>query len=203
MLSHSCLEECACLWPRNPYDAHMTGFSTQRVPHEADPSFSSCWDLYNSTFPPEERRELEYQIETLKREEYHLDQIYHGDDAIGFIAWWSFDTMIYIEHFALDPSCRGQGYGDRFLREFIQHQASLILLEVEIPEDETQHRRVTFYQRIGFYLNEHPYVQPPLRGEAEVPLMVMTYPRPVTEEQLDDFRMSCFPIIHFRCAFCA
>ncbi|MBO7288483.1 MAG: hypothetical protein J6V03_00640, partial [Clostridia bacterium] len=62
----------------------------------------------------------------------------------------------------------------------------LICLEVEPPQSEITKRRVGFYKRNGFYLNEYPYIQPPIsNGKNPVPLMIMTSGHKVNRKEFN------------------
>ncbi|MNY54601.1 hypothetical protein D3C86_1904940 [compost metagenome] len=64
-----------------------------------------------------------------------------------------------------------------------------MLLEVEPPAGELEQRRIGFYERLGFHLNPYDYVQPPLRtGQPDLPLRIMTYPRPIRKSEFQLYR---------------
>ncbi len=180
------------------YSAVMSTLTTMRILSDADENFHSCWELYQSSFPEEERRDHAYQLAALECEEYHFAAILKDEDVVGLMAWWSFDSLIYIEHFAIMESCRSHGYGKEYLCDFVRHIGKPILLEVEPPTEDIRKRRIGFYERLGFHLNEHDYAQPPYRGDEFVPLMLMTSPYPISMDDVERFKRECFPIIHFR-----
>ena len=56
---------------------------------------------------------------------------------------------------------------------------------MEPPETELTRRRIGFYERNGFVLNDYDYVQPSLgEGKDPVPLRIMTWPRGMDREEL-------------------
>lgn len=175
-------------------------FSKVRIEGESDRFFMECWDLYLEAFPVEERRPLDYHLETLNSAEFHFQAIVDGDIFIGFIAWWDLADVRYIEHLATSPAIRGGGYGKKILSDFIADSDKPILLEVEHPADEIKARRISFYERLGFTLNNHAYAQPPydLTSDKYLSLLVMTYPKAITAEELEHFKSNNFPTIHFR-----
>ena len=60
---------------------------------------------------------------------------------------------------------------------------------MEPPETEPAVRRIGFYRRCGFFLNEYPYLQPPLApGRSTLPLLVMTTGGPVSRPQFEQIR---------------
>ncbi len=173
----------------------------ERIRHTRDASFDDCWQLYLSAFPAQERRDRDYQSETLDAEVYHMEALFVEGHFVGFIAWWDFDDVVYVEHFAIVERYRSFGYGRALLREFIVSQAKKVVLEVEHGVEEMQARRIGFYERLGFYLSEAEYAQPPYAGESFLPLLLMGYPAPLSEQDVEDFKRRCLPRIHFRFDF--
>ena len=161
--------------------------------------FEFCWNLYVSAFPEEERRAMDYHLETMVKPSFCFDIVLVDGVRVGILAWWDLSEFRYIEHFATDPSLRGQGYGDKILRDFISESEKPLILEVEHPVSEIEKRRVGFYERIGLVLNQHYYAHPSydINSDAEVSLMIMTYPNLVSEGQLRQFVEDEFPVIHF------
>lgn len=171
------------------------------VKSEKDSYFAPCWSLYEEAFPREERRKLNYQLDTLEREEYHFEALINEcGEFVGFIAWWEFATLRFIEHLATTPASRGRGYGKEVLESFMHESTSPVLLEVEHPHNELAARRIKFYERLGFILNPHSYAQPPmdLSTDEYLSLLVMTYPHPINKQELKHFKTNYFPKIHFK-----
>ncbi len=55
-----------------------------------------------------------------------------------------------------------------------------IVLEVERPETEEARRRVIFWEKLGFKLNEHHYIQPPYDDWKEpVKMFIMSSPKEI------------------------
>lgn len=134
--------------------------------------------LLHSAFPPEERRDDDRQrINTDKESRFYTLYIYRDGDKplpVGVLTYWDFDSFLYIEHLAIDPSLRGQGYGQTVLASFGQSRPHPIVLEVEHPTDEQSRRRIRFYQQCGFTLWPCDYLQPPYRkGDSPLPLYLM------------------------------
>ena len=62
-------------------------------------------------------------------------------------------------------------------------------MEVEPPETEMARRRIGFYQRHGIFLNRFAYWQQPLRpGAVPMPLLVMSWPRPVSAGGFEPYK---------------
>jgi len=108
---------------------------------------------------------------------YHFEIIADNDEFIGFILWWDFENIRYIEHLAILPQLRNKGYGQCIIKRFTSKPEPPILLEVEHPDTEINKRRIDFYQRMGFVANKYEYKQPPYKKSGNyVPLILMTYP---------------------------
>ena len=65
----------------------------------------------------------------------------------------------------------------------------MIFLEVELPENDTSIRRIEFYERLGFYLNDFYYLQPPMQKQHDcLQLKVMSYPESINQEEFINFK---------------
>ncbi|MDO5608313.1 MAG: GNAT family N-acetyltransferase [Capnocytophaga sp.] len=170
----------------------------QRIPvSPTDALFASVWTMYEDSFPAEERRTLSQHQQLMNHSEYRFEALLHVDEAVGFLGYWAFENLIFIEHFAVVSSQRGAGLGSLFLKNFLAENTKRILLEVEIPENEPQQKRILFYQKFGFHLNETPYFQPPYQsGFPSVPMRVMTFPQAFSESEINNFVQNFHPIIY-------
>lgn len=139
--------------------------------------FHQVFSLIEQSFPTDEYRTCEEHKELLKEKEYCI-YVQHAPkikDICAFLAVWQFADFTYIEHFATDPALRGLGIGSAVLHEVHQYFHKQICLEVELPNTDLAKRRIAFYERNGFFLNNYPYMQPPIsKGKKELPLMIMT-----------------------------
>lgn len=141
-----------------------------------DPHWSSFVYTYTSSFPLDEQRPTDSIAQLLTSEERFTAMVLldKNNSFVGILTTWTFDTFIYIEHFALHPTLRSQGNGSIALQTFIQHNTLPIILEVEPPTDALTQRRVGFYERCGLRLYDYPYIQPPYSPElSPVPLQLM------------------------------
>lgn len=138
--------------------------------------------IMEESFPEDERRPFEEQEKLFLNSLYSL---YVWDDEVkAFIATWEFDDFIFIEHFAVDEKFRNSGLGSMVLKEFLKTADKMVCLEVEPPETQIAKRRIGFYRRNGFFLNEYNYFQPPIsKGKKSIPLMIMTFGACVAEEK--------------------
>lgn len=152
------------------------------------PHFQEAWTLYQTAFPIDERREIEVQEKIFEHEDFYFEIITENKEFIGFITWWKFNGLIYIEHFATLDIHRGKGYGKSILQTFLSEKSELTILEVELPNTEIDKRRIGFYERLNFKLNPHKYQQLPYRvNGAKVDLLIMSHPNPIDEVTLSNF----------------
>jgi GNAT superfamily N-acetyltransferase len=135
-------------------------------------------------FPREEYRDLTvWRDYVARRTDFRLLVARERERPVGLLSYWDFGWFRYVEHLGVAAAEQGEGYGSRMLRAFQEASPLPIVLEVELPEDETTRRRVAFYERQGFRLWAHPYAQPPYRpGDAPVPMRLMAY-GPVDESR--------------------
>lgn len=157
-------------------------------------NFDRVYEIMEQSFPPDERRPYEEQRQLLCREEYEIFVSRDGGGEISsFIAAWGLDGMLFIEHFATSPASRGEGVGGRLLDEVISHSSNPVCLEVEPPLEKIQSRRVEFYRRHGFSLNDYPYIQPPIsKGKKSVPLMIMTTGGELSPDEFESVRTQLY-----------
>lgn len=144
-------------------------------------------ELMQTAFPSQERRDTELQrTYTDNQSRFHNNVLLDNGTPIGLLTYWDFDTFLYIEHFAISSERRNKGYGQQALATLKAKQEGMIVLEVEEPIDEITRRRVIFYQRQGFILQNYPYEQPPYRdGDEWFPMKIMSF-------QTEDFTEDTF-----------
>ncbi len=138
--------------------------------------FDKMFALMEKSFPVDELRTYEDEKALLDIPEYDVYYLPEADGGVlGFITAWKFKAFSYLDHFAVNPDRRNGGIGAGILNETVKTLGGLVCLEVELPETEIAKRRIAFYTRNGFYLNDFPYVQPPIsKGRQPVPLQLMT-----------------------------
>lgn len=149
----------------------------QRINSEQTEYYNYVENLLINAFPAEERRDLSMQKELADNcTLFHNTLILHEQVPIGLITYWNFINYHYIEHFAIHPSQRNGGYGQKVLNHLHEQLNTPIILEVERPTNELSMRRIGFYQRLGYKLWEKDYFQPPYRdGDHFFPMYLMAY----------------------------
>ena len=153
--------------------------------------FDIVYTIMEKSFPEDERRTYDEQKELLNNSAY---KIYVYRESItnqiqAFAAIYELDEIVFIEHLAVNPDCRNGGIGLKFLKTLFSMTNKMICLEVELPSNEIAARRIGFYERTNFFLNEFRYIQPSLsKGRKEVPLYIMTSGRCVTKEEFEGIK---------------
>ena len=144
-------------------------------------------ELFEEAFPEQERP----PFSTIRRRDsgkIHFLVAENGDEPVGILSYWTFDDLVYVEHFAIDPDLRGQGLGKAVFLNFLSQQREQVVLEVELPNTEEADHRVEFYASMGFYQNTQKYMQPPYRaGGEEVPMIIMSKYE-LDDDEFDEIR---------------
>lgn len=151
--------------------------NSKRVITANDPILDQVEQTYNEAFPEAERRDFALVRQLIASEPAFQLQVFDRVGIyVGFLTHWQFEGFRYVEHFAIDPSARNGGIGGAALRHFLASQEDAVVLEVELPKDDLTRRRVGFYERQGFRLDTHIYIQPPYRpGGSSLELRLMCY----------------------------
>lgn len=168
-----------------------------RLTSTEDINFQEAWKLYHSSFPQDERRELILQKKIIEEENYHFVIVKKNELFLAIILWWQFQGFRYIEHIATTARLRNNGYGQKIIQKMITDSCEPIILEVEPNLNKTANRRIAFYKRQGFKLNNFNYHQCPMRKNgAFVKLLLMSYPKYMTHSEFLSFktalRETCF-----------
>ena len=150
-------------------------------------TFNTVFDKMKTAFPYEERRDYSDQKECLKNKYFNFFEIYDGDVAVGFTALWVFENFVFIEHIAIDEDKRGGGYGSKAIELIKEKYNKPLILEAEAPVTEQQIKRIKFYNRLGFNVNSFNYTQPSYHGGEGVPLLILSYPNKLTDEEFEEF----------------
>lgn len=134
--------------------------------------------IYESSFPIDERRDIDTFLSLIEKEEaFSVEAICCDDKVVGFIAWWRLGEWRFVEHLAIDESMRGCGIGHEVLQRFLKENNLPVVLEVEPPTDINSCRRIAFYRSLGFVLHDdYDYIQPSYCvGRKPVKLRLMSY----------------------------
>lgn len=165
-----------------------------QVKKSEDRHFDDFWKIYSASFPLSERRTYEQQIAAFIEKDYQVDAHLSDNHIIGFIAFWTAEEFVFIEHFAIAPEVRGKGLGSAILKPFIAGKQIPVILEIEPPVDDITRRRLRFYESLGFVKNDHNHFQPPYhQGDPPLQLDILSNPRQITADlylQFSQFQKS-------------
>lgn len=153
--------------------------------------FDAVFSIMEQSFPLDEYRTYEEQKELFAIPEYAVYGLYEEDESLikGFAAVWEFENFVFLEHLAVNPTCRNGGLGAKILQSLKEEFGKSICLEVELPETDLAKRRIGFYKRNGFVLNPYDYMQPSLsKGRNVIPLMIMTTEKGLSQEEFLEVR---------------
>ncbi len=151
--------------------------------------FDDVFSIMEKSFPVDEMRPYGEQKDLLLNEKYKVYAAFDENRIIAFAATWQFGGVLFLEHLATDSAMRGRGIGAKLLAYLTSDESRTVCLEAEPPESEITRRRIGFYERNCFYLNEYPYIQPPIsKGRNPVPLMIMTYGKKINESDFVNMR---------------
>jgi len=148
----------------------------RRINNVSDPLFYRLYGLYVRAFPLAERRSWEgIEHELIYEKRFHPHVLLQDDAFVGFFNYWTFERFFYIEHFAIDPNFQNQRIGTEAMEIFMNQVKLPIMLEVEMPTNSLAGRRIRFYERLGFKVLSHNYVQPPYEGTGFLlPVLMMS-----------------------------
>lgn len=155
----------------------MDQFKIHQIKNPDDKYFSEFWRIYSTSFPLNERREIEHQSTIFNKSGYQINAYISDDQFIGFISYWMTKKFIFIEHFAVAKEYRNQGQGNAVLKSFIECNPILLILEIELPVDTITRRRLRFYESLSFKMNHHNHYQPSYhKGDKPIPMKILSYP---------------------------
>lgn len=140
--------------------------------------------LFEEAFPEQERPPFSI-LRHRDAGKFHFLVAENGDEPVGILTYWTFDDLVYVEHFAIDEELRNQGLGKAVFLNFLSQQQEQVVLEIEPPDTEEADHRLEFYASMGFFQNPQPYVQPSYHNDDRtVPMIIMS------KYELDDDEFS-------------
>ena len=155
--------------------------------------FNTVFTILKDSFPADEYRDYDGQHQLLKNDRYTVYVLADSNEIKAFITVWEFDDLIFIEHLAVCEKYRNQGAGTSVLKLICSMTDKDICLEVELPETEKAERRIAFYKRNGFVINDYGYEQPAYSEDKNaVPLLIMTYKKAISPERFKEIRKELY-----------
>ena len=112
----------------------------------SDKGWAEAWELYEKSFPYNERWNAEGYDRAFGDPNFEADGIWRGEEFIGILFHWKAGDFHYVEHLAVSPRLRGQNMGSNALAAFAEGRR--VILEIDPPEDEISVLRLHFYQRL-------------------------------------------------------
>ena len=158
-----------------------------RFENVTEKTFPAVYEKMNAAFPLEEHRNFTGQLECLKDERFNFFEVVDNSSPVGFIAIWNLNGFVFLEHLAIDEDKRSGGYGTKAIELLKVTFKKPIILEAEAPVTEQQIKRIAFYDRLGFKVNDFYYEQPSYHGCEGVPLKILSYPDLLTDEEFQNF----------------
>ena len=151
------------------------------------PHFAMLDALYARAFPWHEQRESEAKRQALSHPRYALEAWFDEGVFVGLSGCWQFAGYGYIEHLAIDDTLRSRGYGKQLLAQILT-RVPLTILEIDPLTSEVAHKRLRFYETMGFCANPWAHRHPTYhQGIADHELIVLSYPQPINEAQYQRF----------------
>ena len=152
-------------------------------------------NLFEEAFPEQERPPFSTIRQRMASAEptatrtnagkFHFLVAENGDEPVGILTYWTFEDLVYVEHFAIDEELRNQGLGKAVFLNFLSQQHVQVVLEIELPNTEEADHRLEFYASMGFFQNPQPYLQPSYHNDGRtVPMILMS------KYELDDDEFS-------------
>ena len=166
----------------------LTNLAESDHPHFAQ-------NLFEEAFPEQERPPFSTIRQRMAATEsttthknagkFHFLVATNGDEPVGILTYWTFENLVYVEHFAIDEELRNQGLGKAVFLNFLSQQQEQVVLEIELPNTEEADHRLEFYASMGFFQNPQPYEQPSYHNDGRtVPMIIMS------KYELDDDEFS-------------
>ena len=155
----------------------------------SDEKFDRFYELLEKSLPRVEFRDKNRQKNLLNIKIYKILFCSVDENCVAALAFWHLDDAVFVEHFVVDKKYRGKGIGTKMLEFFKEQTKSNVILEVELPYNEMNKRRIAFYERNGFCYNDFEYYQIPLnKGDEPLPLKIMSYPKNITLQEFEQIR---------------
>lgn len=143
------------------------------------------YKLIENTFESNLYRKKDEFLKLVKDKKFNFLIEELDNRLLGFISYWNITSeFLYVEHFVVDKELRGNGVG-KLLLEKLQLLSKHQILEVEPPHSEMDIKRIKFYEKFGFILNENEYFQPSYEHNGDkIPLKIMCTKKLNKEEYL-------------------
>ena len=153
--------------------------------------------IYEESFPPDERRSWIQMTELLVNPDFKISKILKSENLIGFISIWELAKFRFIEHFAISSQERSKGYGSEVISKIISESWKPVVLEVEEPISVNEKKRIEFYTRLNFNLMEYEYYQPPYSSNKNmVKMQLMSYPKIYEKNEFEKLKLTIYNSVY-------
>lgn len=154
-------------------------------------------DIYESSFPIDERRDFNLIQEILNDKRFIFNVIKKNNKIIGILSSWKFDKFTYIEHFAICKEHRNKGLGTETLNIILSTTKNLIVIEVEKPDNEEATKRINFYKKFSFIECFEDYIQPPYDiSKQAVPMLIMSKPSIKNKKEFNYIKNTLYKYVY-------
>lgn len=145
--------------------------------------FKQAWKIYQYSFPKDERRDKHAQFKIHLNKKYRFFGVFEKAALIAFLAEWKLGSYYMIEHIAVKKNARGSGFGTRLLQKY-QRTRKKIIIEVPKPAGKLSRKRIQFYLKNGFKMNDFDYIQPSYgKGKKPVNMLLMSFPHKINRKE--------------------
>ncbi|MBQ9639228.1 MAG: GNAT family N-acetyltransferase [Bacteroidales bacterium] len=154
-------------------------------------------ELFESAFPRKERPAFS-QLKKRENANFHfLIASLDKEEPIGILTYWEFEEFLYIEHFAITPNMRNQGFGKAVILNFLMQHQEQVILETECPTTEQADHRMEFYTDLGFIRNPQEYWQPSYNEDGTMALQMIIMSRyELDEEEFEAVRACLYANVY-------
>lgn len=138
------------------------------------------YNLFETSFPPEERISLEQLTKLMKSNKYKLILATQktNKDLVGFaFVYISENTqMLWLDFIAIGNNYQNRGYGNILFNQILAllgEGYKGLFLEIEIPDfiDTNKSKRLSFYEKLGCKVLNNTYFLPTPDNKLEMILM--------------------------------
>ena len=156
--------------------------------------FNSIYESMTTSFASDEIRTFEDAYKLLSLKEYKVFHLTLNNNKVGFITLWKFDTCTFVEHFVIYEEYRNKGYGGTAI-DLINKEFNKVVLEAELGTTDLSKRRLAFYRRHGFKINDIDYVQPAYHKDKQpVDMYLLSYPNKL--ENIDKLIEEIYELVY-------
>ncbi len=159
--------------------------------------FDTIFEIMSDNFPSDEMGDYKEQRAEYAHPLFSCYKLENEKEICGFISVWKFTPFVYVEHFAIKKTYQGQNLGTEILTLIKEKYEEIICMEVEPPCDDFSKRRISFYERNDFFVNDFHYIQPPYSvGKNELELKIMSEGRVLTQKEFETLRQSIYKNVY-------